>query len=178
MINKKNVPFYFAALVAFICLKAYHRMAGVDEFALFIFPVSKIIEFLTGAEASYIIGEGYYFQSLDVLINKSCSGFNFCLISFLLFTFLFVSHFEKPIKKVGALLSSILLSYVLTVVVNASRIYALIVLQDMRVSFFIADQDILHQCVGIITYLTFLVLTYLAIERFLNKRTNSHAKFT
>jgi exosortase K len=175
-VKNKNIPYYLTAAALFILLKFGFTLANNDDLAFLLQPTDKLISLLTGSSSVYL-DSGYYHQELNILIDKSCSGFNFCILCFLLFTYQAVNYFDSPAHKAFSLLVALVGAYVLTIFVNTSRIFASIVVQQQTNPFLTGSaQLIVHEAVGIITNLTFLILAYYLIEKRLTKK-EPNAKF-
>lgn len=152
-----------------------HSAAVTDDLKLLISPVSGLISLVTGAHYIYLADTGYYFDQLNIAIDKSCSGFNFWMLCFLMLSFLSIQSLEKPLHKFLSIIFSFITAYLLTVPINFSRIYASIVVQKLSDSSFPEYHDIMHQAVGIFSNLTFLIIVYLlSIKLF--KKLNLDAK--
>lgn len=177
MIVNKNIPFYTTAFILFIVLKVGYRYAGTEALDFLLNPTNKIVGLLTGLPSTYTQNSGYFYEQLNVVIDKSCSGYNFGLLCFLMLTFLLLKHTATTLQKVSALCFSIIGAYILTIAVNSARIFASITIQSQDVSFLNIDPKLIHQAIGITTNLTFLVLIYLLIERVLTHK-KSDAKLT
>jgi len=169
MIANKNIPYYIIAFILFIVLKLGYRYAGAEDLDFLLNPTNKIISLLTGLHATYTQDSGYYYEQLNIVIDKSCSGYNFCLLSFLMFTFLLIKHTTSRIQKLITLWVSMVGAYLLTIGVNSARIFTSITIQRQDISILHIDPSITHQAIGIITNLTFLTLMYLLIKRVLTK---------
>lgn len=178
MRDHKNIPYFLTAVGLFILAKFGYTVADTANLTFLLSPTVKLVELLTGAQAVYLSENGYYFESLNILVEKSCSGFNFWVLCFLLFTYLLIRYFDKPLKKVLIIPCSIICAYLLTIFVNSSRIFVSIVVQD-KANLFLPERPhlILHEIVGIITNLTFLVLAYYLLEKRLIKN-RQNAKLT
>lgn len=137
---------------------------GIDSLRFMISPVDRVICLITDTNSVFESDIGYYNESLNIIINKSCSGFNFMLICFVMISV----HFAKNIKKEDIrkwLLPGLLpISYIITIFVNSSRILLAIQLTRFNV---IKRLDIpwLHQGVGIFVYLSFLILIYMVVDK-------------
>jgi len=177
MLSKENYPYYLTALGLFVLLKLGFTVADNDSMAFLLRPINSAIELLTGSKAIYFPDKGFYHERLDVLIDKSCSGFNYLLLSFVMLVFLTVKYTTKQISKACMVPVSMLAAYVLTIFANTSRIFISIVIEHKNIHFLQEHQAVLHEAIGVLTYLSFLVLTYLLTEKYLIK-TNKHAKFT
>lgn len=157
-------------------LKFGYTLADNNELIFLLKPTDKIVGLLTGSHSIYLPVSGYYHEYLNIVIDKSCSGFNFWVLCFLLFTYLTVKHVEKTLSKILTIPTALIGAYLLTIFVNASRIFASIVVQTQTKNIFLNQQHIVHEAIGIITNLTFLILAYVLIEKFLIHR-RYNAKF-
>lgn len=164
--------------MVFILLKFGYTVADNDELTFLLKPTDKIVGHLTNSHSIYFSGKGYYHNGLNILIEKSCSGFNFMLICFCMLTFLFLKYADKATFKLLIIPTSLVLSYFLTIFVNASRIFVSIIIQKQANNFLPKRPHlILHEIVGVITNLTFLILIYILLERFLTNK-YQNAKLT
>lgn len=145
-------------------------LADTHDLTFLLTPTDKLVGLLTGSHSVFLADNGFYHDKLNILIDKSCSGFNFWLLCFLVFTYLTVKHFDKPLHKILTIPTVLLCSCLLTIFVNASRIFASVIVQNQTKIFFANQQHLIHEAVGIVTNLTFLVLTYYIIEKFLIHR--------
>ena len=154
----------------FILLKFAFTFADNDNLIFLLKPTNKLVEILTGSQSVYLADNGYLHAGLNILINKSCSGFNFWLLSFLVFTYLALKYFEKPLHKFLTIPAALLSAYLLTVFVNTSRIITSIVVQNLTKNILANQQHLVHETVGIVTYLSFLVLAYYLTEKLLKHK--------
>lgn len=93
-------------------------------------------------------------------------------------TFLFLKYADKTILKFLTIPIALIASYFFTIFVNASRIFVSIIMQQ-QANNFLPDIPhlILHELVGVITNLTFLILIYIVSEKFLTNK-YQNAKLT
>ena len=173
---KKNIPYYVVAILLFVLLKFGYTLADYNDLAFLLKPTAKLVELLTGSQPVYLSDNGYFYDQLNILIGKSCSGFNFWILSFLVFSYLGLKYFDKHLLKILMLPTALVCAYLLTVLSNTSRIFASVVVRNQTIIIFPDKQYLIHEIVGIITNLTFLILTYCLIEFLLKRRYN--AKFT
>jgi exosortase K len=92
----KNIPYYIAAAGFFILLKAGYTFAGNDNLIFLLSPTDKLVGLLTGSHSVYLTESGYFHSALNITVDKSCSGFNLWVLSFLVFSYLLLKYFEKP----------------------------------------------------------------------------------
>lgn len=87
-----------------------------------------------------------------------------------------VIRFVKQIKfKLLLLPISLSITYILTILINSSRIIISIVLQNSKLYILNFKPHIIHEAIGVVTYLSFLLITYFLTEKILNK---NYAKLT
>jgi len=175
--NIKNIPYYLITVGIFILFKFGFTYAVNDNLTFLLKPTDKLVGLLTGSNSVYISDKGYFYNQLNIVIDKSCAGFNFWVLSFLMLTFLGLKYFDSNIKKTLTILLSLIGAYLLTVFVNTSRIFASIVIQNQMSNIFVNQKHIIHETIGIVTNLSFLILTYFIINRVLIKRIHN-AKLT
>jgi exosortase K len=174
--TNKNLPYYLISFGILVLLKFGYTFANNNDLIFLLKPTDKILGLLMGSQSVYQSESGFLHENLNIIINKSCSGFNFLVLSFLLFTYLTVKHLKNHLQKLLSFPIALIGAYLLTIFVNTSRIFTSIVVQNQNKSFFLNQQHLVHEAIGVITNLSFLILAYLLIDNLLtNKRNN--AKF-
>ena len=172
----KNIPYYIVAILLFILLKVGFTYTDTDDLTFFLKPISVLIGLLTGSHFVYIPNEGYYYESLNIIIGKSCSGVNFWCLCFLVFTYLALKYVDKHAYKILMFTMALVCTYLLTIFANTSRIFVSIIMRNQTLAIFPEKQYLIHEIVGIIIKLSYLILAYYLIEKFLKHR--NHAKHT
>lgn len=170
MISNKNIPYYFAAVVIFVLLKFGFTKLDVNDLKFLLSPVNTLFGLLSGLGSVFLDGKGYYYESHNILIDKSCSGFNFLLLSFLVFTYPVIKYTTRTLHKVFAIPLLLITAYCFTVFVNTSRIFTSVVVQNQMRFLGQNQQDLIHEAIGIIINLSFLVLAYYLLNKKLQKR--------
>lgn len=171
MINNKNIPYYLITAGVFVLLKFLFTYASSDELIYLLKPTNFIIELISNSDSQYLTKKGYYNKELNILIDKSCSGFNFLMLCFIMLVFLIVEKVQSKTIKAIALPVLFLTSYLLTIFVNSSRITLSILFQNLESQYSFGEISWLHQLEGSFVYLFFLVIIYLTID-FIFKTTN------
>jgi len=166
----RNLPYYFAALGLFGVLKFGYTLADSGDLTFLSKPTSKFVGLLTGSPSVYVAESGYFHEKLNIVIEKSCSGYSFWLLSFLVFTYLGLKYFGRHLHKILVFPSALVVAYLLTIFANASRIFASVIVRNQTLNLFPDKQYLIHEIVGIITYLPFLILAYYLIEKFLKSK--------
>jgi exosortase K len=167
----KKIPYYLVIAGIFLSLKFAFTSANNNNLTFLLKPTDKLVGLLTGSQSVYLADIGFYHDKLNIIIDKSCSGYNFWLLCFLVFTSLTIKHLDKPLQKMMTIPIVLVASYFLTIFVNTSRIFASILVQNHADKFLpVRPHFILHEAVGIITNLSFLVLTYYIFEKLLKNK--------
>ena len=170
----KNIIYYGIVFLLVIVAKAAYTFASNDTLVFILKPLSQIISVITNADFIYSGAAGFYFETLNITIDKSCSGINFWCISFLVFMLLLLKFCKSHLQKILLFPVVIFVTYGLTLFANSSRILT---------SIFIAKQthfnySWLHQAEGVFIYLSFLMLSYTLLNRSLSKFNSHHEKLT
>ncbi|MCP5062808.1 MAG: exosortase K [Ignavibacteriae bacterium] len=162
--------YYLIAIGFFILFKFGFTFADNDSLTFLLKPTDMLVGLLTGSSSVYISENGYFHNQLNIFIDKSCAGFNFWILSFFMITFLGLKNIENNLKKVFTIPLALIGAYFLTIFVNSSRIFASIIIQNQTNSIFEDQQHIIHETVGIVTNLSFLILVYFLTDRILTNK--------
>ena len=174
--GSKNTIYYLIAIGIFVLLKYAYTISNTHDLSFLLSPTNKLVGILTNSPWDYSIDNGYFYPQLHIFIDKSCSGFNFWILCFLILVFSTINNLNSRASnkthKILAFIFSLLGAYIVTVIVNSLRIYASIVIQKNKLEIFNLDQGITHEAIGILTNLFFLVLIYLFVEKSLKRKQN------
>jgi exosortase K len=168
----KNITYYIIAFALFITLKFVYSQASNDMVLFMLKPISELLSIITTNDAVYTTSSGFFFQELNITIDKSCSGINFWLMSFMVCIVSIIPKKRTLLEKTIAFPIAFILAYVLTLFANTSRILISIFIEK-NTNF---NYSWLHQAQGVFIYLTFLILFYLLINHLLSKTKLRHAK--
>jgi exosortase K len=91
-------------------------------------------------------------------------------------TFLALRFLDKHLHKILSIPIAFVSAFILTIFVNASRIFVSIIVQPQANYLLPGKQHFIHETIGIVTNLSFLILIYYLIEKQLIKK-QGHAKF-
>lgn len=163
---------HIAAAGIFVLLKYLHTCLGTDDLYFLLAPVNRVVALVTNSQAIYTEENGYFHAALNIYIDKSCSGFNFWILCFMIGVF---RAARLPCAQImpynlGIIPVLLLISWLITVFVNASRILTAIFLQQLSPDFMKSQQHWAHQTTGIFIYLFFLLLFYWLFDRTLVQR--------
>lgn len=174
MIKSKNTFYHLFAFTFFIGSKFAYSFANNDMVSFLTRPTNTIISFITNKASTYNSESGFYYASLNIVIDKSCSGFNFWMLLFLLLFFSILKFTKSKEIKVLLLPATLLVSYLLTLFVNTSRILVSLFIEKNTS----LDYNWLHQAEGVFIYLSFLILFYISLNYLQTKFINNYEKLT
>jgi exosortase K len=166
----KNIPYYLIAIGLFVLLKFWIGTFDNNQLIFLLIPTDKIFELVTGTQSEYNSEIGFFYDKLNIVIDKSCSGYNFLLLCFVMLYFQLVKYAKQFKFKLVLLFGSLSIAYFLTILINSSRIIISVVFQNVKFDFWDFEPHILHESIGVLTYLSFLLITYYSTEKILNKR--------
>jgi exosortase K len=168
LIAKKNIPFYCGIAAIFLLLKLGYTMADNNSLVFLLKPTNALVGLLTGSTSTYFADSGYFYSNLNIVIEKSCSGFNFLILCFGMLGFLMIKYAGSILQKLLAIPVCLLIAYVFTILVNGSRIFASIIIQHQSKNFAPnISHAVLHEIIGVTTNLSFLILAYYLFEKIL-----------
>lgn len=174
---KGNITYYFIIISVFLLLNLGYSLATLDQLYFILKPTSVLISMTTGSVSNYTSESGFYFQGLDILLVKSCSGFNFMILCFTLLSFLGLSFADTRSAKRYVLPIALFIAYLITIVANASRIIMAIAGQRMADNFLPhRPHGLIHEIIGAVVYLFFLFVVYLFFKFLLQKLIRNNAK--
>lgn len=162
---KKLPKISYLVFVFFIVLamKFAYKYLDTQDLNFILKPVDTLVSLILNSESEYTIDLGYVHKKNQFYIDKSCSGFNFMLISFSLLSYLFIQHIQKNTKILYSIFFSLILSYLLTIPANVSRIVFAVFFQHHLKGMFPSSFGAqIHEALGIINYLIILYLIYIA----------------
>jgi exosortase K len=172
---KKETIYYILICLLFVGCKVMYTFSSVDNLNFLLAPINSIIELLTNQQAQYIVTQGYYYENLNIIINKDCSGLNFWILCFTMISFQFINQNKKGENRLKVLGILVFVSYLFTILVNASRILVSIMLSEKYPSAH-SKHKWVHEAEGIFIYLSFLILLYYSIHFLITKSVKPNEK--
>jgi exosortase K len=170
MIWNKKTTYYCILVTLFLMLKFFFREADNSELAFLLKPTSLLVNLLIGSSSTFILEQGFFHEDLNIVIDKSCSGFNFWMLCFSLFSFTLLQ--SKKIDFRFFFFPPILVfTYLLTIFTNTSRI-----LIAYKMNFFLLfinkdNHHLTHEAIGSFVFVFFFTFFYLLLHFFLTKDT-------
>lgn len=166
--------FYNLILSLVIFAKIAYTQATNDTLIFILKPLSTIVSFILNSDFVYTNTSGYYFEHLNITIDKSCSGINFWIISFTMFSVSILKVTRTNLWRSISIIGVLIASFIFTLFANTSRILTAIFLSNQIEK----NYTWLHQAEGVFIYTTLLILTYSIFNHFISKHQNKHAQLT
>lgn len=155
-----HIPYYIIAFALFILLKFIYASANNNDVFFLTKPLDSIISFVLDSNSVYFEDIGFYHKTLNITIDKSCSGFNFLLLAFLTSYFSSLKVLKSHFLKIIGIPIALFVSYFFTLLVNASRILTSILIENKTN----LNYSWLHEAQGTFIYVSFLIILYLFIN--------------
>ena len=172
----RKLPFQLAAIGIFVLLKFWYVQADNDNLAFLLQPTDALVGLAAGSPSQYLPDSGYFHPDLNIFIDKSCAGFNFWVLCFLMLSFLAFRHLGRQMYLVLTLPAALICAYLLTIFANTSRISIALFLQNKTEAFFTKNDTWFHEAQGVFVYLSCLIAIYLTAEFLLIKFTQPDAQ--
>jgi len=172
-IKKENIIYFLTTGFIFVVLKFAYTFCSNDHLLVLLKPTNYCVSLITGSNSSYFYEHGFYLPLHHIYIGKSCSGFNIMMLSFLMLSFLFIQNTKDHLTKAISILVAFVGAYIFALFANTSRIFASIIVADFTPDNLTNYSHMLHESVGIITNLLFLIAMYLLTTKILQH----YAKF-
>lgn len=171
--TKLKLLYLFIGLLVFAFLKYLYSILDISQLNFLLLPTSFGTSVFLGDTYQYSDSMGYYLPVHNILIDKSCSGYTFFLICLLVSWFAIVRRLES--LKAYIILLLILVSYIVTLFANVSRITTFVYLTEIKpASNMFFGKPWFHEAEGIFVYFVSLVLFYFFLEYLLKKSNNHH----
>lgn len=145
--------------------------ASEEDLAFLLRPVAAVVSTITGASWQGTAGNGYLFPGLGIVIDGSCSGIQFLVVSWATFAGLFLLRSGKRAVGAGSVVLMAAAGYALTLLVNSGRILSMVTVQQLGVHLGPTQ----HEVVGGLFYVIVLCLACLLLDRHLHRSPPPHA---
>ena len=145
--------------------KFYYSAASANELRWILAPTAWLVSLITGMGFQFEPYGGYLSLDRTFLIAPACSGVNFLIISFLVLTLGKLWRNRPHAFRWQFLPAALVVSYIATLLANAVRISASILLRPITSDLTWIDPAEAHRIEGIVIYFSFLLLLFIVSER-------------
>jgi len=174
MTLNKSTLYYVLVLLGFIGLKFVYTITDNNMLLFLIKPTNSLVSMIQSSSWVYTNDAGFYHETLNIIIDKSCSGFNFMILCYTVFSFTFLKFIKQGIFQLLSIPVSLILAYIITILVNTSRISISILIEkkiNLQLSW-------LHEAQGVFIYLSFLIGFYMVLNHLLTQMFLKNEKLT
>ncbi|MCG8569566.1 MAG: exosortase K [Spirochaetes bacterium] len=167
-----KIIIFLLVILALMGLKILYHQGEVELFQWLLLPVAIIVTSIKGIPFQFFSHIGYVNYEEMIVINKSCSGLNFFIISFSLALFTCFPYQKRPIAYFKYLIVFILSAYFLTIMANINRICWAIdtVHLGTHYQYLIGKESWTHEGQGIIVFFSYLLVYYFILLYFKRKK--------
>jgi exosortase K len=170
MNDQRNLFLLFIVACFAILMKIGYTFWGIHELNFLLRPVANVVGLTTGSSVVHLPDKGYLLPQAGILIDRSCSGMHFWIICFVVLMMPVLKHRFSTGKRFIFLFGTLAVSYVLTIFANSARIrFAVFSQQAGDLLLGVRPHHRIHEASGVLVYLFFLILFYLAVDYLLNK---------
>jgi exosortase K len=164
-----HAVYYLLILLTAWGLKFHYSRAGSDELVWVLAPTAGLVELISGIAFEKEAHTGFVGQGNRFIIAPACAGVNFLIIAFCMSAFSGMHAFKRQRSKLLWLGIAFLSAYLLTIVINALRIFVSIhtYAADIQLGWFTPAR--IHRLEGVVIYFFFLTLFYMIIKNAIYK---------
>lgn len=154
----------FGFFILTIGLYIFFRQLSLNELKVLLYPVSLLVRESTFSSFEFIPDQGYFFPELNILLEASCAGTNFFVLSFFVFSFFMDDVLERKAQlRILIPLFAFVAAYALSIPINYLRIMLSIAAQNLADLILpVRPHYLIHEIVGysvqIIALLSLLML--------------------
>ena len=150
-------------LATAFALKYFYSTASVNDLSWILAPTTFLVEVITGLQFRFESHAGYLSEDRTFLIAQPCSGVNFLIIAFLMLAISNIWRESPRAVRWRSILVAGGVAYVATLVANTTRIVVALKTRGLDFGY---DYEDVHRIEGIIVYFGFLLLLFLASEKY------------
>ena len=162
---KKYGVFYAIGLIIAFALKLYYSRANIDDLDWILAPTTRWLQLLCGISFEKESGIGYVNHNYKFVIAPVCAGINFMIIAFTTLIFSFVHHMKTIKCRIIWMISSLVIIYPYTILVNSLRIIPSIYLLQMDFYGGWLTPERVHTMEGTLVYFAALLFLYSVADK-------------
>jgi exosortase K len=166
---RANGLFYAVGLTAMLVLKFYYSIAVANDLRWILGPIARLVELLAGIQFQWDSHAGFVSHSREIVIAPACAGINFLIICFSTLYFTFLARLNGDAAKCCWFCICVATAYLVTLCGNTVRILISIYLYGAEIYGGWVTPERIHCLAGTAIYISILLATYLAAERFLGR---------
>jgi exosortase K len=145
-------------------LKRHYAQSSTDGLLFILAPTERLVALASGTRFEYETGIGYLNRDSFFAIAKPCAGVNFMLAAWLMLGFVLAARARDGVSTAKAFGTSLALSYLASIVVNAARILLAL---ELAAHPFVSDfwtAGRVHRVEGIVVYFAGLAILHAVVS--------------
>ncbi|OHD05466.1 MAG: exosortase K [Spirochaetes bacterium GWD1_27_9] len=167
MEKKNNILFY--VIFCFFYTILIRIIINYDFVINYIFltPITFLVSMIANLDFTFINGTGFVNYDLNIIVDKSCAGINFFLLTLIFSFVILVNSKIKILRFFYIVLFSTVSAYFVAILSNLVRIILSIKVKIIRFEInWFSQTHWFHYALGIVVFLSFLIGYYLILERY------------
>lgn len=170
---RANGLFYAVGLTAMLGLKFYYSIAAANDLRWILDPIAWLVGLLAGIQFQWDSHAGFVSHAREVVIAPACAGINFLIICFSTLYFTFLDRLNGAAAKCSWFCICVAAAYLITLCSNTVRILLSLYLYGAAIYGGWVTPGRVHCLAGTVIYVSILLVTFLAAERFLGRSRRS-----
>lgn len=166
---RANGLFYAVGLTAMLGLKFYYSIAAANDLRWMLGPIARLVGLLAGIQFQWDSHAGFVSHAREVVIAPACAGINFLIICFSTLYFTFLARLNGAAAKCRWFCICVAAAYLITLCSNTVRILLSLYLYGAAIYGGWVTPERVHCLAGTVIYVSILLVTFLAAERFLGR---------
>ncbi len=169
LMRKKIIRSFFYLMLVMALFFAWrcYQTAEIEAISWLLMPVVFLVECISGISFEWSAGLGYLNESARIMINKSCAGGQFFLLSTGILWFCFLPSLKSIKEQLVLVLLTPFITFLTTIFANTARISTALLGKKLGLVHELLPSQSVHLAIGVMVYLVCLLLLYLAFQRFL-----------
>lgn len=168
-LNNTKVFWYLGVIGSGLLIYSAYQYGSLEQLLIILRPVVFMTEKALGISFYYEPGIGFINTELYTVINRTCSGAGFWITSLCMLGFSFVPQTKNIFKGMYLFLSFLVLTYLITVAANTSRVIMAIRFLQLTSKSLGSLERLIHQAIGILVYGVYLCITYFIFLKLFRK---------
>ena len=163
--NRRLVLFALGSIAYLFMVQMIFNSLRTDDLLFILAPSAKLVSFFGDYQMEWSDLDGFQIVGKNIRIEKSCSGFVYLGMLYLLITYSFGKNWNYYKTKIHWVILSIPLAYIFVVVVNTARIITGIGIETFSLQNTWFPNKLFHEFIGIIYFLFGMSAVYLLIDK-------------
>ncbi len=159
--ERTKLPFLLLGLACLFAMKLLYAIATLNDLTFLLAPVSMLVGLSQNAPSWFQADQGYIFPTLNIIVDASCAGGNFMILSFAVLGYVCWNELTPPKLSLYLLPVLLISSWLIAIVANVSRINVILMTRAFGDVHPWVVSDAFHELQGAFVYLTMLVLIFI-----------------